>query len=91
MALVRRLVSFDVPDGPIGPDDAADGLTSRRWLPGVQPVGLSEAGDGKPEYLLDILMEQSATAAVDSELDRHMDEYAGYLTNVVRRQFRPLA
>jgi hypothetical protein len=91
LALVRRLVGFDVPDGPIGPDDAADGLTALRRLPGVQTVGLSEAGDGKPEYLLDILMEQSATTAVDGELDRQMDEYAGYLTNVVRRQFRPLA
>jgi len=36
-------------------------------------------------------MEQTAAANVDRELDRQMGEYSGYLTNVVRRQFRPLA
>ena len=91
MAVVRRLVSFDVPDGPIGPYDAADGLAALRRVAGVQSVGLYETRDGKPEYLLDVQMEQTATAAVDRELDRQIGEYADYLTNVVRRQFRPLA
>lgn len=91
MAVVRRMVSFDVPDGPISPDDAAEGLATLRCLPGVQSVGLYETRDGKPEYLLDIQMEHASAAQVDREVDRQMGEYAGYLTNVVRRQFRPLA
>jgi hypothetical protein len=91
MANIRRMVSFDVPDGPISQDDAADGLAALRRLPGVQSVGLYETRDGKPEYLLDIQMDQAAAAQVDRELDRQMGEYAEYLTNIVRRQFRPLA
>lgn len=91
MALVRRMVSFDVPEGPIGPGDAADGLAALRRLPGVQTAGLYETSDGRPEYLLDVQMEQTAAAAVDRELDRQLGEYAEYLTNVVRRLFRPLA
>lgn len=91
MAVVRRLVNFDVPDGPIGAYDAADGLAALRRLPGVQSVGLFETRDGKPEYLLDVHVEQTAVAEVDCELDRQMGEYTAYLTNVVRRQFRPLA
>lgn len=91
MAVVRRMVSFDVPDGPLDPYDAADGLAALRRLPGVQTVGLYETRDGKPEYLLDVQMEQAAAAEVDRELDRQMGENAAYLTNVVRRQFRPLA
>jgi hypothetical protein len=91
LAIVRRMVSFDVPEGPIGPGDATDGLAALRRLPGVQAVGLYETSDGRPEYLLDVQMEQEAAAAVDRELDRQMGEYAEYFTNVVRRQFRPLA
>ncbi|HEV7213538.1 MAG TPA: hypothetical protein VGP33_00325 [Chloroflexota bacterium] len=91
MAVVRRLVSFDVPDGPISSYDAADGLAALRRLAGVQSVDLYETRDGKPEYLLDVQMEQAAAVEVDRELDRQMGEYADYLTNVVRRQFRPVA
>ncbi|MGI8915655.1 MAG: hypothetical protein ACR2JY_18025 [Chloroflexota bacterium] len=91
VAVVRRMVTFDVPDGPIEPYDAADGIAALRRLAGVQNVGLYVTSDGKPEYLLDIVMEQTTAANVDRELDRQMGEYSGYLTNVVRRQFRPLA
>ncbi len=91
MAVVRRMVTFDVPEGPIGPYDAADGLAALRRLPGVQHAELLETRDGTPEYLLDIQMETAAAEQVDRELNRQMAEYGDYLTNVTRRQFRPLA
>ncbi len=40
VAVVRRMVTFDVPDGPIEPYDAADGIAALRRLAGVQNVGL---------------------------------------------------
>lgn len=91
MAVVRRVITFDVPGGPIGPYDAADGLARLRRLPGVQSVGLYEAVSGHPEYMLDIQLDQTAGDQIDRELDQQFQEQAQYLANVVRRQFRPLA
>jgi hypothetical protein len=91
MAVVRRMVTFDVPEGPIEAYDAANGLAVLRQLPGVQRAELLETRDGTPQYLLDIQMEAAAAEQVDRELNRQMAEYGDYLTNVTRRQFRPLA
>lgn len=91
MAVVRRIISFDVPEGPIGPYDAADALAQLRKVDGVQSAILYETRDGSPEYMLDIQLEGDAVEKVEQALNRQMAGNADYLANVSRRTFRQLA
>jgi uncharacterized protein YeaC (DUF1315 family) len=91
MAVVRRIISFDVPEGPIGPYDAAEGLAQLRKVEGVQSVALYETRDGKPAYMLDIQVERDALDKVEQALNRQMSANGDYLANVSRRTFSQLA
>lgn len=91
MATVRCVVTFDIPDGPIGPYDADDGLGQLRRLPGVQQAVLYESREGKPDYLLDVQADDASYDGVQKALDRLVGEYSSYLTNVTRRRYRVLA
>ncbi|MCL5947507.1 MAG: hypothetical protein M1298_05785 [Chloroflexi bacterium] len=91
MAGVRYVVTFDVPEGPIGPYDAEDGLSRLRRTTGVQGVTLYESREGHPDYLLDVQVDSGNAEGVRQTLEQLTGEYSMYLSNVTRRQFRMLA
>lgn len=91
MADVRYVVTFDVPEGPIGPYDAEDGLARLRRTTGVQGVTLYESREGHPDYLLEVQVDPGSVESVRQTLEQLMGEYSTYLSNVTRRQFRVLA